>query len=198
MSCNTGCLSNAELPDVFEQDCNILIKDCGVKWWGVVMCDHTFDDLSQGEIDAAKVAKKLLIMPASNVTITGEDGALVKVGCQELPTPGTYTMSIVSPSMSDGLDMFTFYDTVDQLRNTLSVIWGECDDFIFLAKEWAEWNNAGAAGAAPTVPLGITIKSMSTPKRIRNEGEERCEWLIEIKFKWTGVLYPTVLPGIEF
>lgn len=200
MSCNTGCLVATEFPDVFEQDCKVLIKDCGVSWWALSICDHTYDDLSQGEIDAAKTAKKLIKMPASNVTITGEDGALVKVGCRELPTPGTYTLNIVSPSMSDDGDiaMFEYYSKIDDLRDVVSVLWQECNDFVFLNPEWVAWNNAGAAGQAPTAPLGIEIKSMSTPKRIRNEGEERCEWLIEIKFKYTGVVMPTVLPGIEF
>lgn len=197
MSCD-NCLG-LTIPDSFEDGCELLTKDCGIQRLYVALCNHEFTGLDQEDFDAAEAADALKALPIGNVTITATSGTPIKISaCKEIPGRTTYTLAYTSVSMSEGTDMYTYWQSIFAAKVNLTILWQGCDGLWFLNPEWVAWNNAGASpGSVPTEPIGINASMTSPPLLIRNDTTELCEWTVTFTFKLDDVLVPTELPGVE-
>lgn len=187
------------IPASFEENCNLITKDCGIQRLYGALCSYEFTDLEQETFDAAIAAEALAAFPIGNVTITAASGTAIKISaCKEIPGRTTYTLAYSSVSMSEGIEMYTYWKNIFAAKVNLTIFWQGCDGLWFINQEWATWNNDGASpGSAPTTePIGFNASMTTPPLLVRNDANELCEWQVTFTIKFDDVLVPTEIPGL--
>lgn len=187
-----------QLPDNFEQNCNLITKDCGVDSIYAALCDQEFMDLTQSSFDEAVINGKLKKMPIGDLVITSSTGTPVKLnGCKEIPGVTTYTLTYTSFSSTEDATEYTYWREFFQNSRNITVFWKQCDSIWFINQKWAIWNNGGQSGDAPTdEPVGINLSVTQPPIKSRNDAAELCQWTVVFTLKYSDVLVGTELPGI--
>lgn len=187
------------IPDNFEQNCQLITKDCGVDSLYVAACDQAFDDLTQDSFDTAVNAGKLKKLPIGDLVITSSTSNPIKLnGCKEIPGSTTYTLTYTSYSASEDDSEYKYWlDFFTNVKN-YTMLWKQCDNIWFINQKWAQWNINGQEGDAPTdESIGINIGVTQPPIKTRNDTVELCQWTVIFTYKYNSVLIGTTLPGIE-
>jgi hypothetical protein len=187
------------LPTNFETDCNLITKDCGIKFLYAALCSYEFSDLEQATFDAAVAAGAVTKFPSGLVTITTNTGTPIRVACDVyIPGSTTYTLTYVSYSMVDGTSMYEYWRDLYNAKTNLTLFWQGCDGLWFLNNEWADWNNDGASpGSAPTdEPIGYPANITTMPILQRDDTNELCTWNVTFEIKFNNVLVPTEIPDL--
>lgn len=197
--CSSSC-AEATAPVEYHDLCDPEKIRHGYTYFALIECDYVFTDiLDETEWETARTAGTIIVSPPSIIDIPVPTQESFEVtGCgMEFTGEKIYAINYLTYWMNSDLSDFEFYDAIDIGAFGYRLIWWNCQDVVFMDRNWVAAVKAWTTGAltiAADSP-GFEFSVIQTPHRIAGTSN-LAQWSMNLQVKTANMIKGAYLPGV--